>query len=90
MKQAHEDFGRRETAMFPPLKSGGLIEAFYWINERHSIFLFPPLKSGGLIEARRSWPQTCLPQMFPPLKSGGLIEACDRGLFGSGMRCFLR
>ena len=36
---------------FPPLKSGGLIEALVVQDGVASVFAFPPLKSGGLIEA---------------------------------------
>ena len=63
--------------MFPPGKSGGLIEALP--NSRSRRFtgsLFPPGKSGGLIEARsRSATVAMAAKVFPPGKSGGLIEA---------------
>ena len=39
--------------LFPPLKSGGLIEAASGASRTVSNRRFPPLKSGGLIEARR-------------------------------------
>ena len=37
--------------MFPPGKSGGLIEARMWLAVTISPEMFPPGKSGGLIEA---------------------------------------
>ena len=39
------------VAEFPPLKSGGLIEASMSVAATPSNRAFPPLKSGGLIEA---------------------------------------
>ena len=68
---AHQDIG-----LFPPGKSGGLIEAASRLLGPGVGRLFPPGKSGGLIEAQRcgcaslrTW------RPFPPGKSGGLIEA---------------
>ena len=66
---------------FPPVNSGGLIEAPQ--ARRQPLRLqgaFPPVNSGGLIEAaiaritgiRAS-------RRFPPVNSGGLIEAVHAG-----------
>ena len=46
--------------MFPPVNSGGLIEAYRWYGStRLVLVVFPPVNSGGLIEAfihrRLSW-----------------------------------
>ena len=60
---------RRRTRLFPPDKSGGLIEAS--VTRGLTTVTFPPDKSGGLIEAVKGRPAG----LFPPDKSGGLIEA---------------
>ena len=66
--------------LFPPGKSGGLIEArptrTLSIRLRRT---FPPGKSGGLIEAATTSGRCAVRFMpFPPGKSGGLIEADER------------
>ena len=68
-------------AWFPPLISGGPIEAVAFIAVPIFTALFPPLISGGPIEAPlvsvlESPPAT----PFPPLISGGPIEATFHGL----------
>ena len=62
--------------LFPPVNSGGLIEARN-ISERCSPgHGFPPVNSGGLIEASpfKGNSDAGSPG-FPPVNSGGLIEA---------------
>ena len=76
--EAPDDELRTESDLqFPPVNSGGLIEAC----ETPSGYTgrsswFPPVNSGGLIEAAGS---TTSPagarRTFPPVNSGGLIEA---------------
>ena len=65
--------------LFPPGKSGGLIEAPIAHRKviQSTAGAFPPGKSGGLIEARyhASHRRALLSGAFPPGKSGGLIEA---------------
>ena len=65
---------------FPPVNSGGLIEARS--KPVTSDFIrhgarFPPVNSGGLIEAAdvQRDVSRANPAMFPPVNSGGLIEA---------------
>ena len=62
--------------MFPPVNSGGLIEALIDPVAEFPPTGFPPVNSGGLIEAevtvRRA--DVFMPE-FPPVNSGGLIEA---------------
>ena len=72
--------------MFPPGKSGGLIEAMLITCTGFSNpYRFPPGKSGGLIEA--AYPAreglSSYRTVFPPGKSGGLIEATVTGTCGS-------
>ena len=68
----------RRRVAFPPVNSGGLIEAACrWCFVRQRIRRrFPPVNSGGLIEA--PFVRHVLVKqigMFPPVNSGGLIEA---------------
>ena len=70
-------FVNRSPCLFPPVNSGGLIEAV--VARRLGAGRaegFPPVNSGGLIEAARSTgtPAGSL-RRFPPVNSGGLIEA---------------
>ena len=66
---------------FPPVNSGGLIEATSCLVT--SSFIgpsFPPVNSGGLIEAAWAVVLTrTYPTAFPPVNSGGLIEAQSAG-----------
>ena len=52
MKRGREQLGTEAVVGFPPLKSGGLIEAMPPAAATNLSRRFPPLKSGGLIEAR--------------------------------------
>ena len=65
---------------FPPVNSGGLIEASPSRGRLPAcVARFPPVNSGGLIEARPhaaavgSGLRSSI--TFPPVNSGGLIEA---------------
>ena len=62
--------------LFPPVNSGGLIEAIFSNQKFLLLKKFPPVNSGGLIEAW-SWLDFTDQQTstFPPVNSGGLIEA---------------
>jgi len=60
---------------FPPLISGGLIEAGPQLGSDRRTGVFPPLISGGLIEAAFANCSAQALSAFPPLISGGLIEA---------------
>ena len=66
---------------FPPVNSGGLIEAATtMIVSRTPSVPFPPVNSGGLIEAMNNV-NVDVDQIgsFPPVNSGGLIEATPMG-----------
>ncbi len=61
---------------FPPVNSGGLIEACRVAPFLMRRSMFPPVNSGGLIEADDSADEgSAGPDEFPPVNSGGLIEA---------------
>ena len=64
---------------FPPVNSGGLIEAIDTTSTATVYLLtFPPVNSGGVIEAIRTSPSQNTPlSVFPPVNSGGLIEAVE-------------
>ena len=61
---------------FPPVNSGGLIEAMNWAGITRHAPRFPPVNSGGLIEANCCADSIAFTvSSFPPVNSGGLIEA---------------
>ena len=65
--------------VFPPGKTGGLIEALPPLRIRPAPPGFPPGKTGGLIEAFIQTARTTTRRRrFPPGKTGGLIEASVR------------
>ena len=65
---------------FPPVNSGGLIEATFRTIFANLRDLFPPVNSGGLIEATWTTYGSLGRQVgFPPVNSGGLIEATGPG-----------
>ncbi len=68
--------------MFPPVNSGGLIEAYKPMFQLPSCQrAFPPVNSGGLIEAGEIDPPLgVVARAFPPVNSGGLIEAKSMAL----------
>ena len=67
---------RAPTRKFPPVNSGGLIEADYSVTScGPRVDAFPPVNSGGLIEASSASACPGSPRRFPPVNSGGLIEA---------------
>ena len=77
---------------FPPVNSGGLIEARCRARPiARTPSGFPPVNSGGLIEAFSPWRGFGLKLAFPPVNSGGLIEA-ERfaRLAAAGLPCFRR
>ena len=73
----------REAQPFPPVITGGLIEACNCEAASCSAEnrRFPPLLSGGLIEAFIARLLLRGALVFPPLISGGLIEALMRAIF---------
>ena len=53
MKRSFYGKGLHKLTEFPPVNSGGLIEAWSAAREAGSGGSFPPVNSGGLIEAAR-------------------------------------
>ena len=70
--------------VFPPVNSGGLIEAATIAAQSDNSLAFPPVNSGGLIEAAvLPAVLTWSPARFPPVNSGGLIEARDHTIIAA-------
>ena len=68
--------GFQDSSWFPPVNSGGLIEASSAMRRAcRARSMFPPVNSGGLIEAVVVGPDDVVVAKFPPVNSGGLIEA---------------
>ena len=76
MKRVPADNFEDRADAFPPVNSGGLIEAYAApAAAARSAGAFPPVNSGGLIEASILWMLGGRLNEFPPVNSGGLIEA---------------
>ena len=68
----------------PPEKSGGSVEAMYFVNKLYKSLNIPPEKSGGSVEAFII--QFCYLYHcgIPPEKSGGSVEAAKETADKSG------
>ena len=76
-QQHHSGLGRAFCHGYPPVLSGGFIEAPEWLVGPADLRgMYPPVLSGGFIEAYiQVSPAATLGIRYPPVLSGGFIEA---------------